>query len=142
MCEDRVPKCFNCGYCLVGLEATRCPECGEAVDIDRILLDAEEIVHRRTRELQDAAIASLIGAFVFPFLIPFLSFAIVPALAVIYGLVRAVLNIQWRMSPRSTHILASVHEPDRHRFKTWLAIGTVICVGAPIAVVVFLSRII
>ena len=29
--SDGKPRCFHCGYCLIGIEANRCPECGSLI---------------------------------------------------------------------------------------------------------------
>lgn len=32
--SDRTPRCLKCGYLLIGLRATRCPECGDEPTLD------------------------------------------------------------------------------------------------------------
>ena len=34
--EDRSPRCLKCGYLLIGLRATRCPECGDEPTLDEL----------------------------------------------------------------------------------------------------------
>ncbi|MCH8966713.1 MAG: hypothetical protein IID43_03475 [Planctomycetes bacterium] len=33
---DRAPQCLRCGYLLIGLRATRCPECGAEPTLDEL----------------------------------------------------------------------------------------------------------
>jgi len=35
-----VPRCLNCGYLLIGLRSTRCPECGDEPTLDELWLGA------------------------------------------------------------------------------------------------------
>ena len=34
--EDTPPRCLKCGYLLIGLRATRCPECGDEPTLDEL----------------------------------------------------------------------------------------------------------
>ncbi|MFQ5591291.1 MAG: hypothetical protein ACE5HE_09030 [Phycisphaerae bacterium] len=34
--RDRFPRCLKCGYLLIGLRATRCPECGDEPTLDEL----------------------------------------------------------------------------------------------------------
>lgn len=36
LAEDRSPRCLRCGYLLIGLRATRCPECGDEPTLDEL----------------------------------------------------------------------------------------------------------
>ena len=33
---DRSPRCLQCGYLLIGLSSTRCPECGSEPTLDEL----------------------------------------------------------------------------------------------------------
>jgi len=105
------------------------------VNPTEILLRADETIRQKTRNLQNAATASVIGAITLPFVfyvVVFFPLMVLPVIPLVFGVVQALSVVFWRVSSNSMHILASARLLDRKKFVRWFVAAVFICLLSPV----------
>ncbi len=142
MHEDRTPTCPKCGYSLIGLRSSVCPECGTPANPAEILARSDDTIRRKIWQMQNAVLTSAIGVLSIPFLIYMmmcLPLVIVPGILLIFGAVQALSLLVWRVSSHGRSVIATARDWERQVFTRWLIATILVCSLSPLGVLLTIA---